>query len=240
MTIVTMWRSIGKSLVGTCALTCALYSAAGAASARAPQIPLQTGWDGYSLQAYMNGCGQAINTLADQVDYQTWQSAANSTATFALRVELAGNARSNSVGIYNASQTNPLKFLVFPGAAAAGWYATCAFGTSGQMVVRLFDQHNVLQGITNYSGVDRSNFGFYLQGPAGTFWSQDSRNAGGKPQAVTFAGTGSYAGRWWECFEDLPYATSDVDFQDSILLLEAVAPTPVRSGSWSAVKALYR
>ena len=44
--------------------------------------------------------------------------------------------------------------------------------------------------------MDRLNFGFYLEGPAGTFYSQDSRNAGGKPQVLAFAGTGPYAGRW--------------------------------------------
>ena len=163
-----------------------------------------------------------------------------SGTTFTLMIEVAGYAPRNNVGIYNASEVNPAKYLVLPGAASAGWTASCQFGASGQLVVRLFDHNHVLQGITNYAGVDRNNFGFYLEGPAGTFWSQDVRNPGGKPQALTFAATGAYAGQHWQCFEDLPYASSDIDYQDAILLLYQTQPTAVSGATWSRLKELYR
>lgn len=240
MVLATRLRSIGWALALMSALLCALPLAATANPPRVPQVPLQIGWDGISLQSYLGGVGEGLNTLTDQLDLQTWLVAASGTATFSLRMEIAGYAGSNTIGIYNATEAVPTKFQVFPGAAGPGWYATCVFGVSGQLVVRLFDSGDVVQGITNFSGVDRNNFGFYLQGPAGTFWSQDFRNGGGKPQVLTFAGTGAYQGRWWECFEDLPYNSSDVDFQDSILILESLVPTAARGSSWGAIKALYR
>jgi hypothetical protein len=207
---------------------------------RTPQVPLLTGWDGISLQSYFDGVGEGSNTLTQQADLQTWQAPASGAASFALRMEIAGYAGQNSVGIYNASQVSPSTFLVFPGAAAPGWYAHCLFTLPDKLNVKVFDSANVLQGTTNYVGVELNNFGFYLQGPAGTFYSQDARNAGGKPQAITFAGTGPYVGKFWECFEDLPYASSDVDFQDSILLLESVAPTVISSSTWAGLKARFR
>jgi hypothetical protein len=207
---------------------------------RVPQVPLQTGWDNISLQSYMNGVGETLTTTSHQLDLQTWQAPVSGSAKFALKMEIAGNASQNSVGIYNAGQVTPTKYLVFPGGAAPGWYATCVFSPPSSLQVKLFDASNVLQGTTNYTGVSLNNFGFYLHGPAGTFYSQDSRNAGGKPQAITFAGTGPYANKFWECFEDLPYASGDVDFQDSILLLESIAPTATVKSSWSQLKTRFR
>jgi hypothetical protein len=228
-------------LLVSCTLSAFSTTSAGAYTFRSPQVPLQTGWDGISLQSYLGSVGEGLNTLTEQLDLQTWQVGSSGTATFNLRMEIAGYAGSNNIGIYNAGEASPVKFLVFPGAAAAGWFATCSFGVGGNLSVSLYDNSSSFQGSTNYTGVDRNNFGFYLEGPAGTFYSQDVRNAGGKPQVLTYAGTGPYAGRWWECFEDLPYASSDVDFQDSILLLQSVGPvTPTLGSSWGSLKALYR
>lgn len=240
MGIARQLRSIGRAIGTACLLAGSLHTAAQAYPARVPQIALHTGWDGISLHSYLGSVGENLNTQTSQLDLQTWGAPVTGNATFSLRMEIAGYARYNSIGVYNAGAASPTKFLVFPGAASPGWYATCAFGAGGQLTVRLYDTAHHLQGITNHTGVDRNNFGFYLEGPAGTFWSQDFRNAGGKPQALAYAGTGAYAGRWWECFEDLPYGSSDVDFQDSILLLEAVVPTPARGSTWGALKSLYR
>ena len=237
MVIARKILSFGAALAVACAVSA---PAVLAAPLRVPQVPLQTGWDGYSLQSYLNGRSQTITTLTDQLDVQTWLAPPSGGTTFTLMIEVAGYAPRNNVGIYNASEVNPAKYLVLPGAASAGWTASCQFGASGQLVVRLFDQNHVLQGITNYAGVDRNNFGFYLEGPAGTFWSQDARNPGGKPQALTFAATGAYAGQHWQCFEDLPYASSDIDYQDAILLLYQTQPTAVSGATWSRLKELYR
>ena len=93
---------------------------------------------------------------------------------------------------------------------------------------------------TFYAGVNANAFGFYLQGPGGTFYTQDSRN-GGAAQALTYAGTGQNFGDWWMCFEDLSAAGgSDYDYDDAVLLLQSVVPTPTGAKTWGAIKALYR
>ena len=220
----------------------ASVTAALAFGPRIPQVPIA----GASLQNQlnlMNPGPPAINVLTDQVDAQVWRSSVSGNATFTLMIELAGNAAKNDIGIYNTlGGLNPPLYLVFPGAASAGWFATCHFGPAGALAVLLYDQNATFQGQNNYAGVDRNSFSFYLQNaPLGyLFYSQDVRNAGGSPQMVTYLGTDANFGDWWECFEDLPYATSDHDFEDAILLLQSVAPTPARGTSWGMLKALYR
>ena len=233
-------RAVGIAIVFTGSLAVCLAPTAGALPLRAPQVPLQTGWDGISLQTYLNSVGETLNTLTQQLDLQTWQGVSSGGPTFTLMMEIAGYAGQNSIGIYNAGEASPSKFLVFPGAASPGWYAVCTFSSGGHLTVSLYDGAHALQGTTNYVGADQTNFGVYLQGPGGLFYSQDYRNPGGKPQVLTYDGTGQYVGRWWECFEDLPYASSDLDFQDSILLMQAMEPTSAGGSSWGGLKSLYR
>jgi hypothetical protein len=233
-------RTVGIAMVFTASLAVYLAPAAGAYPLRSPQVPLQTGWDGISLESYLNSVGETLNTLTQQLDLQTWQGTSLGAPTFTIMVEVAGYAAQNAIGIYNAGEASPSMFEVFPGAATQGWYAICEFSSDGHLAVSLYNNEHVLQGTTNYAGADQNSFGFYLQGPGGTFYSQDYRNPGGKPQILTYAGTGQYFAQWWECFEDLPYASSDVDFQDAVLLLNAITPTPAGGLSWGGLKSLYR
>ena len=241
MTVANSLRRAGVAAGIAALLAFAFCANASAFPLRSPQVPLQTGWDGISLQTYLNSVGEGLNTLTDQLDAEVWNGPASGGATLSLRMEIAGYASQNNIGIYNASLVSPPLCLVFPGAATPGWYAVCNFVAGNHLIVNLYDNNNVFQGSTNYSNVSSQDFGFYLQGPGGTFYTQDYRNPGGHPQVLAFAGTGQYLGKWWECFEDLPYASSDVDFQDSILLLDSsFVPTPVLGTTWGALKALYR
>jgi hypothetical protein len=106
--------------------------------------------------------------------------------------------------------------------------------------VTLFDNSAVFQSQTNYTGVSQTKFGFYIKGPNGTFYSQDARNPGGKAQVLTYAGTGTSTGTWWECFEDSQYDSAISDFDDAILQLQSVNVTPTRAKSWGGVKSDYR
>jgi len=209
---------------------------ASAFNLRVPQVALNPA----SLQGYLNAMDGGINVQTDQLDAQVWTSSISGNSTFTLMIELAGNAASNAIGIYNTNgPVNPPLFQVFPGAASAGWFATAHF-SGGNMVVTLFDNNSIIQGQSFYAGVNSNGFGFYLQGPGGTFYSQDARNPGGAAQALTYLGTGQNFGDWWECFEDIPAANSDLDYDDAVLLLQSVAPTPVGSRTWGALKSLYR
>jgi hypothetical protein len=225
-------------MIAVCAaaalVTCA--STAGAFNLRAPQVLFCNA----SLQAYLNANDGGVNTLTDQLDAQVWQTSVSGNATFTLMIELAGNATQNSIGVYNTLDAVPALDQVFPGAATAGWFATCHFTSTGTLKVLLYDDTATPQGTTTYTGVDRTHFGFYLQGPGGTFYSQDGRN-GGNPQILTYAGTGQNYGDWWECFEDLPFGGScATDYEDAVCLLQSVVPTPTHNKSWGSLKAGYR
>jgi hypothetical protein len=236
-----MMKKATRWLVVTGIAALAVAITVSAAFAFGPRIP-QVFVADPSLQNYLNANDGGINVHADQVDAQVWKSSVSGNATFTLMIELAGFAPNNDIGIYNSlDPPNPPKFLVFPGAAQAGWFATCHFGPGGALAVLLYDQNAVFQGQNNYAGVNRNSFGFYLDGPGGTFYSQDARNAGGNAQMLTYLGTDANFGDWWECFEDLSVASgSDSDFDDAILLLQSIAPTPTHGTSWGKLKSLYR
>jgi hypothetical protein len=237
MNLLTQVRS---RWITTAIIAVALVASASIASAftlRSPQIVFNNG----SVQAYLNANDGGINTATDQVDGQVWTTSVSGNATFTLMIELAGFAPSNDIGVYNAGgPPAPALYLVFPGAASAGWFATCHFNSTGGLVVNLFDDNSNLIGQNTYAGVTRNNFGFYLNGPAGLFYSQDARNAGGLPQMLTFAGTGDNYGDYWEVFEDIPQAQSDHDFDDAILLIQSVNPTPANTRTWGSIKSLYK
>ena len=218
----------------------ALVAIAGSASAalRIPQVPVLGG----GLQGYLNGQGESINVLTDQNAAQRWAATVSANATFTIQVELAGNAASNTIGIYNASAVAPALYQVFPGAATSGWFATVSFRSAPtRAIVNLLDASATLQGNTVYLGADKTDFGYYLQGPGGLFYSQDARNAGGVAQALTYAGTGINSGQWWQAWEDVPVGGgSDEDFDDCVLFLESVNPTPVNKTTWGSLKSRFR
>ena len=228
-------RTLGTVAIALFAVAL-VHPDASAFNLRVPQIAFNNA----SLQGYLNANDGGINTLTDQLDAQVWTSSVSGNASFTLMIELAGNASQNAIGIYNpTAPPNPPLFQVFPGVASAGWHASAHFG-GGNLVVTLFDNNAIIQGQTFYAGVNPNAFGFYLQGPGGTFYSQDARNPGGAAYALTYAGTGQNFGDWWECFEDLPPGSNDLDYDDAVLLLQSVVPTPVGSRTWGALKSLYR
>jgi len=220
----------------------ALLTTAASAALRSPQVTVNGG----SLQGYLNSKGESINVNTDQDAAQTWTSTVSGNSTFTLMIEFAGNAGTNTYGIYNAGDVSPTLYQVFPGAAGPGWFAVASFKSSpNRVIVNLFDDNAVLQGTNVYLGADRNNFGFYLQqGPAEggqTFYSQDARNAGGNPQMLVYSGTGDNTGSWWLAMEDLsPSQGADNDFDDAVLFLESVNPVPTEATTWGSVKARFR
>lgn len=227
-------RRFATILCGMAALL--LVASSAFAALRVPQVPVLGG----GLQGYLNSVGEAINVTTDQNAVQTWVTTVSNNATFSLMIELAGNAGANTIGLYNAGDVAPALMQVFPGAATAGWFATTSWRSGPtRVIVNLFDQNAVFQGSTTYLGADATNFGYYLQGPGGLFYTQDARN-GGAAQALAYAGTGNNAGQWWLCWEDVAVGASDQDYDDAVLFLESVNPTPVMSTSWGQLKQRFR
>ena len=226
-------------IIGALALI-ALASSAFAAL-RSPQVVVNGG----GLQGYLNGVGESINVLTDQWDAQRWLSTVSNNNTFTIQVELAGNAASNTIGLYNAAFGAPPLYQVCPGAATSGWFAVASWRTAPtRVVVNLFDASSAFQGSTTYLAgpPDKNDFGFYLQqNPGITLYSQDARNPGGLAQALAFKGTGQNTGSWWLAFEDLVTSQgSDYDFDDCVLFCESINPTPVSKASWGSLKARFR
>jgi hypothetical protein len=202
-----------------------------AAGLRSPQIAFNSA----SLQTYLGTTlGQGINTTTDQLDLQVFTTSVSGNAAFTLMAEFTGNAAANEVGVYNAGDPSatPTLFPLLPPSAGPGWYVTVHFG-SGNLVATLFDN------TATYTGVSQAAFAFYIKGPSGTFYSQDSRN-GNSANVLTYAGTGSSLGTLWECFEESAYNSGTSDFDDAILNLQSVVTTPTKSNTWGEVKAGYR
>lgn len=207
----------------------------------APRVP-QVVVNGGTLQAYLNGIGESINVLTDQQDVQRWSTTVSNNSSLTLMIELGADAATTAVGIYNASAAVPPLHTVFPASATTGWFAIASFRQlPTRAIVNLFDHTATLVSTTTYAGADGNDFGFYVQGPGGLYYSQDARNPGGAPQALTYSGTGVNVGNWWLAWEVRnPSTGSDGDYDDCVLFLESMNPTPVNRATWAAVKERYR
>jgi hypothetical protein len=106
--------------------------------------------------------------------------------------------------------------------------------------VNRFDALGNFLSQTTFGGVDPTNFGFYLTTQAGTAFTQDARNPGGLARALAYKGTGANAGTWWLCWDELVAAGQDNDFDDLVVMMESVNPTPVSKTSWGTLKARFR
>ncbi len=207
------------------------------AALRVPQVPVLGG----SLQAYLNGVGESINVLTAQDATQTWSHTTSGTTTYTVMIELSPNAAINSFGLYNGGAVIPPLFLLISGPVVPQGFSTATFQPGNILVVNRFDDNGNFLSSTTFGGVDPTNFGFYLSTPNGTFFTQDGRNPGGKAQALAFQGTGANAGTWWLAWEENSVAAgADQDFDDCVVLMESVNPTPVSKTSWGQLKARFR
>jgi len=218
-------------VVGALAMS---VTAASAFSLRAPQVAFNSG----ALQGYLTANDGGINVLTDQLDAQVFSTGITGNTDFTLTLKTAGGT---AIGVYNQYDgVSPTLYQLFPAAAVAGYSCYCHFTTTGTLQASLYDENFSWLGITTYTGVDRSHFGFYIQGPQGTFFSQDGRNPGSNAQVLTYAGTGINYGDWWECFEAAPYNAGTSTFTGSVLVLQSVTPTPTRGTTWGQLKSNYR
>ena len=167
---------------------------------------------------------------------------ASGNALLTLKVQFSPNAAAQQFGIYNASAAVPPLFFVISGAVGSLGFSTLSFQPGNQLVVNRFDLNGNFLSSTTFAGVDANNFGFYISGPGGTFYSQDYRNPVGSAQMLAYKGTGLNAGEWWLCFEETSVGggASDQDFDDAVLILESVNPLATEKASLGSIKALYR
>ena len=207
------------------------------AALRVPQVPVIGG----GLQAYLISVGETINVNTDQDATQTWSHTVSGTTTYTIQFQSSPNANIQQFGLYNASAVIPPLFFLMSGSVGPLGFSTATFKPGNIVVVNRFDALANLLSSTTFGGVDPTNFGFYLSVQTGTVFTQDSRNPGGLARAITFQGTGANAGTWWLCWDEpLAGAPGDQDFDDLVVLMESVNPTPVSSTSWGQLKARFR
>ena len=207
------------------------------AAPRVPQVPVVGG----GLQAYLIGVGEAINVNTDQDATQSWSHTVSGTTTYTVMFQSSPNANIQQFGLYNASAIIPPLFFLLSGSVGPLGYSLATFQPGNILVVNRFDANANFLSTTTFGGVDPTNFGFYLATNNGTVFTQDARNPGGFARAITFRGTGANAGTWWLCWDEpLAGAPGDEDFDDLVVMLESVNPTPVSSTSWGQLKARFR
>lgn len=228
-----------KQLIAAAALTGWM-----AAAAAAPVYIAPYGDDGVGtgLQDVLNnitvGGDSSINVNTDQLSdgvdsYWNITATGGSVATFVI--EIAGNANSNTFGVYDRS--NPNNFLeLFSGPATAG------NGPQSTVTFNMFangDVQAIGAGVYNTGNFGSKDFGFYLGSADGPiFYSDSSLNPDGSDQMVAFRGTGDLvqlpsfnSGIWTPnefilAWEDVLYADSDKDFNDLVVMVESVLPVP--------------
>jgi hypothetical protein len=198
---------------------------------------LQKILDSLTVTPSPNPSISSCNVLTDQlVNDEVWTSTASGGSIATLVLEIAGNASTNSFGIYDLGSNASLE--IFSGSKTGGSQSTLKFYDDGKITV---SDDNV--GKYGEAIFTSNNFGFYL-GTAnnGTFYSQVGKNADGTDHMVAFQGKNiDYlkiapfnAGIWDSneyilAWEDLLSTNPgfDWDYNDFVVFVESVRPTQV-------------
>jgi hypothetical protein len=193
-----------------------------------------------SLQSNFNsllGAGtlSATTDCLAEGDDAAW-STVGSVGQIDIMLELAGNASTNSFGVYDLNDPNS-RLAIFEGNDVAG----------DQAVLRLRQTVNgwrvsvqeLGEGGWTHQVISTGAFGFYLSTQAnGTFFSQSSRNADGVDHLYAYQGTGTpflrgpSSGEMFApqdyllAWEDLA-GGGDRDYQDFVAVVQDISPVPL-------------
>lgn len=223
-------------LVSGLAMTAAASAASATVIQNGSETPLQQVICNLYTAAGAPNCNAAPNVNTDQYGLdQLWAIEASGFSGATLVIEIAGNANTNTFGIYDAA--NPANQIqLFAGAANQGDTAMINISDSGAVTIVYLD-NGAFAGVS-YGSVAGNLFGYYLGTTGGTFYSQTSLNAGGADQMVAYRGDGDTiklpskpAGVWGSssyvlAWEDIAYASSDKDFNDFVVYVESVQGVP--------------
>lgn len=205
-----------------------------------------TGGDGpnTSLQDELNAIttsGPDINVYNGQYTPSSyWTIGATGGSENKILLELAGNASTNTFGIFDPSNTSNYLQL-FSGPASAGW-STLLAQSGNTFTATYFDQNNVYQGQQSIT-INGNLFGYYLGAASDTptYFSDPSKNPAfgptypnGMPQMAAYAGNGQtylngkpfLSGEYLLAWEDKTGSASDLDYNDFVVLVESVKAVP--------------
>lgn len=159
---------------------------------------------------------------------QVWMMSATGISAARLIFEFAGFANRNTFGIYDVNNiSNTLE--IFAGSASAGAFEVTV--SAGNTFFNLVNNESAT--------FSTRQFGYYLDSPAGRFYSQSALNPGGADQMIAFQGRNDIyvdasghgpglfsSGEYILAWEDLPISNSDRDFTDFVVMVESVTPVP--------------
>jgi hypothetical protein len=189
----------------------------------------------FAAIGYAPGVSDSVGAQ-EQVAY--WTPVDSSFAARIL-IEIAGNASTNRLGIFNASGQ---RIVIFGGGATSGAAASVTFNPDGSVEVTGSGAGVNSVNVAGFGNV----FGFYLANPSkgqGPYYTDDTLNSGGDPQALIFRGSDETPVRvrvpgagirrlgaddWIIAFEDLDYAArgTDRDFNDFVFVAENLRAVP--------------
>lgn len=218
--------------------------AAGAAQATpinlgGSETDLQQILDNITCDATQPGCvlggPSSVNVLTEQSTLdERWALGASGAAFSQIVIEIAGNANYNHFGIYDIND-HTRSVEMFSGAASAGARSTLSIATDGSVWAG-----DIFSGTFHDTGVDfgQNVFGFYLDTPSGTWYSQSHLNSDASDHLVAFDGQfdmvklpNSLPGYWLPneyvlAWEDLPSTSWDYDYNDFVVMVESVTGVP--------------
>ena len=166
--------------------------------------------------------GPGINPYTDQAGPNATWSVTGISNTNTILLEVAGNASTNTFGIYDLSDKNN-RFQLFDGPAGAGATTSLTYNLDGTFTAG-----------ANTSAVFGSGdaFGYYLGASSGFFFSDPTLNPDGIQQFVEYQGNGSWlqtgattteftSSMYLLAWEDVTHSNSDLDYNDFMVLITA-------------------
>lgn len=175
------------------------------------------------------------DVYSNQSSAAIFSSTGSSNTAASFIIELAGNAANNEIGIYD--YTSGVEATIFGGSQTAGDRANLNFWANGTLNVSIFSNGSLVSSET-YSNFHDA-WGLYMNTGTYTFYSEDSKNPDSAPQILAYQGDGIQTvtvpggipgtfgpNHWIFAFEDLPYNSSDKDFQDAVIMVESAEPVP--------------
>lgn len=186
----------------------------------------------------------APDVQADQYGLdQLWAIEASGMSAATIVLEIAGNASTNTFGIYDAANGNRVQ--LFGGPADQADQAMVSIGANGAVVTTYLQRgadgsYGVIGFNTFGPNYFTGNvFGYYLGTVNGTLFSEQRLNANGADQMVAYQGDGdrirvpgNFGPAQWGsssyilAWEDIAYASSDKDFNDFVVYVESVTGVP--------------
>ena len=203
-----------------------------------PVGPMDNGFEP-TLQRVFDGLTPGGAGLIDAVGDQTGSAIFTSpgdTYTATLEIEVAGFAAKNTFGIYSFADPTR-RATVFNGRASVGDVATLRFEADGDVRVETGGRSFTFGDMFAPAGA--RDFGFFITTPERrAFFTEDSRNPFGRPQALIYQGddrTQVNFGMGSEtfdsdefviAFENAAYGSGDKDFQDMVVFVQSLTPVP--------------